>query len=92
MENKEGVEKTGCIFCDAMMAEKCRVDYRGPRERTGGRGRRVQGPRGDRGSRGRGRGRGGPAGEGEGSFGAAPGGRGLRRGGRGRGRGGRSDF
>ncbi|OQV16355.1 DNA topoisomerase 3-beta-1 [Hypsibius exemplaris] len=52
MENKEGVEKSGCIFCDAVMAEKCRVDYQGPNERSGGRGRRqTRAPRGERGGR-----------------------------------------
>ncbi|GAU92798.1 hypothetical protein RvY_04835 [Ramazzottius varieornatus] len=56
LEDKDGVEKTGCIFCEDNMGQRCRVDYRGPRERTGGRNRRARGGMQARGANGPGRG------------------------------------
>ncbi|XP_055337807.1 DNA topoisomerase 3-beta-1-like [Paramacrobiotus metropolitanus] len=75
MEDKDGAERSGCIFCDKDMATVCRVDYRGPGERWGGRDRRPRGggpPRGAGGERGGGRrprrGRGSSRGRGRGDY------------------------
>ena len=81
LEDKEGVEKTGCIFCEENVSGKCRVDYRGPRERTGGRNRRARGGLQARGADGPGRESRGPSRRGARRGGGRGRGRGMRRGG-----------